>query len=63
MHRQLRIATWCTPIETDLDGIETQVLNVLFPPLNLKKVRTPWMAQVSAGRQVLADEARAWSAS
>ena len=63
MVEHLRLAVWPSPPGTDLDTTETDVLTALVPPLNLSKVRSPWRAQVTAGRSLLATEAREWSPS
>lgn len=60
MGRRLRLAIWPHDEVTALDGIETEVLVALLPPLNLDKVTTPWRDQVRAARKLLAAEARAW---
>lgn len=60
MRSRLRLALWPHDLVADLDGIETDVLGELLPPLNLDKVVTPWCNQVKAARKVLAAEARAW---
>jgi hypothetical protein len=60
MHHRLRIATWASPPDIELDEVETAVLKTLQPPLNLDKVSTPWRAAVSAGRARLAAQARVW---
>ena len=56
----LGLAVWPSPEGVVLDEIETAVLAVLVPPLNLDKVATPWRAAVRSGRKRLADQARAW---
>lgn len=45
MKRRLRLAVWPYEDPGVLDGIETEVLNALLPPLNVDKVVTPWRAQ------------------
>lgn len=63
MIEHLRLAVWPSPAGAHLGDVETKVLAMLVPPLNLDKVRTPWRAHVSGGRKVLAAEARAWTPS
>lgn len=60
MRTHLRVAAWSSPPNVDLSDLETALLLSLEPALNIDKVRTPWRAQVRAGRAVLAAEARAW---
>jgi len=60
MRSRLRLALWPHDLVDELDGIETDVLDELLPPLNLDKVVTPWRGQVKAARKLLAAEARAW---
>lgn len=61
MRRQLELSVWERYIPVDLGDLETAVLGVLRPPLNIKKVTTPWKAQVSDARRIMADEARMWA--
>lgn len=60
MRGRLRLALWPHDLAAELDGIETDVLDELLPPLNLDKVATPWRGQVRGARKVLADQARDW---
>ncbi|WP_413451853.1 GIY-YIG nuclease family protein [Georgenia phoenicis] len=60
MLTNLRLATWSCPASTVLAPVETAVLRLLVPPLNLSKVSTPWRRQVSTARQALARQARDW---
>lgn len=60
MRRRLRLALWPHDKVMALDGIETDVLSAMLPPLNLDKVTTPWRDQVKSARRRLANEARAW---
>lgn len=60
MRGRLRLALWPHDLAAALDGIETDVLGELQPPLNLDKVMTPWRGQVKGARKVLADQARDW---
>jgi hypothetical protein len=57
MRRRLRIALWPHDASAELDGIETHVLQKLYPPLNLNKVATPWTVQVKAARKLLSGQA------
>jgi hypothetical protein len=61
MTRRLRLSVWPHEDVQGLDGIETQVLKALLPPLNIDKVLTPWRAQVKSARKVLAQQARDWT--
>ncbi|WP_426571318.1 GIY-YIG nuclease family protein [Aquihabitans sp. McL0605] len=56
----LTLATWVPPTDTVLADVETAVLQVLLPPLNLSKVRTPWRPVVSAARKQQATAASLW---
>jgi hypothetical protein len=58
MARRLTISFWPHRDAPALDGLETAVLRVLTPPLNLDKIVTPWRGDVRAARKVLADQAR-----
>jgi hypothetical protein len=60
MLEYLRLAVWPSPDGIVLDEVETAVLAMLIPPLNLNKVATPWRAAVGSGRRRLAAQARAW---
>lgn len=63
MREHLLLAVWASPPNLPpggLDALETEVLALLLPPLNLDKVRTRWCQHVRASRKLLADEARAW---
>jgi hypothetical protein len=57
MRRRLSIALWPHSDARALDLLETQVLKVLVPPLNLNKVETPWRRQVQEARGVLKRQA------
>lgn len=61
MCSNLRLATWPAPAGVHLGDLETSVLAVLEPPLNIDKVRTQWRAQVQAARKQMADDARQWA--
>lgn len=61
MKRRLRLSLWPHGDSLALDGIESEVLKKLLPPLNISKVITPWQTQVKVARKVLADQARRWS--
>jgi hypothetical protein len=64
MRERLQLAVWPKPRECrSLAMVELAVLERWKPPLNLKDVRTPWSAMVSAARAVMAEEARRWAAS
>ena len=56
----LFLTTWSSPAGTVLDEVETAVLAVLRPPLNLAKVDTPWRRGLKAARSRMAGEARGW---
>lgn len=60
MKRRLRLALWPHAVAPVLDGVETEVLKKLLPPLNLDKVVTPWRTQIKTARSILADQGRAW---
>lgn len=60
MLSHLRLATWACPAGTALAPVETAVLPLLAPPLNLSKVSTPWRRRVAAARRDLARQARDW---
>lgn len=60
MRTHLRVSAWSSPPDAHLGELETALLLSLEPALNIDKVRTPWRAQVRAGRAALAAEARAW---
>lgn len=53
MRRRLRIALWPHDATDELEDVETGVLQHWRPALNLRKVETPWRAQVKAARAVL----------
>lgn len=61
--RELALAVWPKPEEYEiaLGVIETAVLRLLEPPLNLKDVVTPWTPQLKATRKAMTDQARQWS--
>lgn len=59
----LRLATWESPSDVSLDHIESAVLALLLPPLNLAKVRTTWRPALLSARAVMAAEARTWESS
>jgi hypothetical protein len=62
MQKRLLLATWSKPGDCPfaLGEIESALLGVFVPPLNLQGVVTPWTAQVKTARAAMADEARAW---
>jgi hypothetical protein len=60
MRRRLRLTLWPHDDLIALDGLETEVLQVLIPPLNLNKVITPWRRQVEDARTLLRNQARTW---
>ena len=60
MNSQLSLSVWPNTPNVVLADLETRILLILEPPLNLSKVRTRWKPQVSQARAVLADQARAW---
>jgi len=45
----------------DLVDVESGLLSSWLPPLNFQGVSTPWSAQLSAARKVMAAEMRAWA--
>lgn len=57
MRRRLRVTFWPHDDASALENLETEVLQVFLPPLNLTKVQTPWLAQVKASRSVLKAQA------
>ncbi|WP_163543482.1 GIY-YIG nuclease family protein [Occultella kanbiaonis] len=59
MEQQLSLATWSEPEGTNLDEIETAVVRLLHPPLNLDKVQEP-RTRLRAARRRMANTARAW---
>lgn len=59
MRRRLKITLWPHDDASALDDIETAVLQVLRPPLNLNKVETPWRGDIKKARAVLARQAKA----
>ena len=61
MKRRLRLALWSHADAAVLDGIETELLKELLPPLNIDKVITPWRTQVKSPRKSLAHQAGHWS--
>jgi hypothetical protein len=61
MSEHLRIAGWPKPVGVSLRSVESDVLELLRPPLNLKDVTTPWSSQVSKGRKALAAKAEQWA--
>jgi hypothetical protein len=64
MHRTLTLAVWPMPAElplSRLESVETDVIRAWTPPLNIR--RNPGrLRRLSAARQILADDARAWIA-
>lgn len=60
MEDRLRLSIWPHLVVKQLDGIETEVLRRLQPPLNLTKVTTPWTASTKALRKKLAIQAEEW---
>ncbi|MFC7811135.1 GIY-YIG nuclease family protein [Streptomyces olivaceus] len=60
MHARLRLSVWVRPDGVVLDEVETAVLNVLRPPLNLAKMGRLGDRRVKATRAAMAEEARAW---
>jgi len=62
IREHLRLAFWPHSGQVALAEIETEVLLRFEPPLNLRKVSTPWRGQVMAAREVLTGEARRWRA-
>ena len=61
MHDNLQLAVWVKPADADLDAVETSVLDVLQPPLNLAKVTAPSRVLRDA-RTVMANDVREWAA-
>ncbi|WP_157850848.1 GIY-YIG nuclease family protein [Streptomyces exfoliatus] len=60
MHARLQLSVWVGPDGVVLDEVETAVLNVLRPPLNLAKMGSLGDRRVKAARAAMAEEARAW---
>jgi hypothetical protein len=63
MKEHLQLAVWPKPPASHLSlgEIESALLVVLQPPLNLQSIVTPWTAAVKAARAVMAEKARTWS--
>ena len=61
MAEHLRLAVWPSPTGDVLADVETAVLQVLMPPLNLSRVATPWKPMISSARQQMAAVAASWS--
>jgi hypothetical protein len=61
MRRHLELAVWERDRVVALGDLETDVLAMLRPPLNLQKVRTQWTPRIKRLRAVMGDEARAWA--
>jgi hypothetical protein len=59
MEHHLRLATWVKPEGAILGDVETAVVRLLRPPLNLDKVGEP-RDRLRRARRRLADSARAW---
>jgi hypothetical protein len=60
MRACLQLAFWVRPGGVVLDQVETAVLNMLVPPLNLAKMGPRGNRRVKAARAVLVAESRAW---
>lgn len=63
LKERLQLAVWPKPAgcKFNLGVIESALLVMLQPPLNLQGIVTPWTAKVKAARAVMAEEARTWS--
>lgn len=61
MRAHLQLSVWRREGIVSLEDLETDVLRVLLPPVNLSKVRTPWKQQVASAREAMAEEARGWA--
>lgn len=59
MYENLELAVWVKPADVDLDAVETSILEVLQPPLNLAKVTAPSRG-LRVARKTMADDVRAW---
>ncbi|WP_322938032.1 GIY-YIG nuclease family protein [Nocardioides bizhenqiangii] len=60
MLNHLQLAVWSKPANVDLDAVETSVLGVLQPPMNLSKVSAP-SPVLRTARRVMADDVRTWA--
>ena len=58
MVERLTLAIWPSPRTVRLGEVETAVLQLLRPPLNLSSVSTSWTAVIRSRRARLAEEAR-----
>jgi hypothetical protein len=61
MCANLQLAVWVQPTGAPLAAVESALMGVWLPPLNLTGVTTPWTAEVKAARAVLAEEAKRWA--
>jgi hypothetical protein len=61
MCANLQLAVWVRPAGAPLAAVESALMHVWLPPLNLTGVSTPWTAQVRAARAVLAQQAKQWA--
>lgn len=57
MAENLRLAVWVSPPDVVLADVETEVLHLMVPPLNLSKVATQWKPMLSAARRRMAQAA------
>ena len=61
MRSNLELSVWQKDQPVVLEDLETDVLQVLLPPVNVAKVATPWKRRVKSAREVMAAEARSWA--
>ena len=61
MCANLQLAVWVQPGGAPLAAVESALMHVWLPPLNLSGVSTRWTAQVRAARAVLAEQAKQWA--
>ena len=57
---RLAIAVWVWDRSRPLAAIETDVLSLLNPPLNLTGVQHPWKANLQHRRKAMAAQAERW---
>jgi hypothetical protein len=60
MQTHLRLSVWLKPPGAVLDAVETDLINVWQPPLNLAKTREP-SRRLKDARRHMAEQARAWA--
>lgn len=60
MCERLTLAVWETEPGLSLVDVESDVIKMLAPPLNIAKARTPWRAMLQSRRAAMAAASRAW---